>query len=974
MRVLLYNDLDTQSIPGFAKLRAALEADNFARADVRKIGDNLFRARLNRSDRLLFSLYRHNGETCCLILEHIRNHAYDRSRFLTAGVRIDEDRIPTVESPQATQPPTLVYLNPERERFNLQDKILSFDEDQHAVHELAPPVIIIGSAGSGKTALTLEKMKRAIGDVLYVSLSPYLVQNARSLYFANNYRNDDQAIDFFSYREFLESIQVPAGREVTLRDFQQWFQRQRVERGLRDAHKVYEEFRGVITGPVTQAPWLAREDYLALGVKQSIFDENERQAVYDLFEKYLAFLEQHNLFDPNITSHGHLALVESRYDFIVVDEVQDLTNIQLYLILQSLRSGGDFILCGDSNQIVHPNFFSWSNVKSLFFREQNLTGDRAAMRVLYSNYRNSSVVTEAANRILKLKHARFGSVDRESNYLVRCAGQETGRLQLLDDSEAVKQQLDQGTARSTQVAVLVLHADQKEQARRWFNTPLVFAVQEAKGLEYDSVILYGFVAGAEKAFREVAAGVDPDELEREELTYARAKDKHDKSLEIYKFYINALYVSVTRAVRNIHLVEADHGHPLLQLLQFDRCTGEVAVEAEESSLEEWQREASRLERQGKEEQARDIRDRILHEQPVPWTVLDRNGFAELRERALASNDKKLRLEATEYAWLHHHRPTLNQLAEQGFKPARQSEDKARAQIFQNRFLGYDSNNAPMALKAADKYGVDHRTRFNLTSLMVAAQIGNSTLAQRLLDRGADPALRANNGFTALHFALEQAVRDKRFAQHRIARLYPLLEPQSVSVQTEGRLIKLDQRLMETFLLHLITAMFYRHLGPAQTNEAFTAGDLAQWVEHLPDSVLAPRRKRRQYISSVLAKNEINREDRYNRHLFVRIRRGHYVVNPRLRLRDGPEWVAYYDLYPLQDLDIKRAEDLFGLQRANNPYALDLSQFDRTQRESLEALCNTIEGYAKVEGVKSIFVALGLAGGLRKARGGVKRDR
>ena len=230
--------------------------------------------------------------------------------------------------------------------------------------------------------------------------------------------------------------------------------------------------------------------------------------------------------------------------------------------------------------------------------------------------------------------------------------------------------------------------------------------------------------------------------------------------------------------------------------------------------------------------------------------------------------------------------------------------------------------------------------------MVAAQIGNPSLAQRLLDRGADPALRANNGFTALHFALEQAIRDKRFAQQRMARLYPLLEPQSLSVQTGGRLVKLDQRLMESFLLHLMSAMFYRHLGPTPAGETFTAGDLAQWVEQLPDSVLAPRRKRRQYISSVLAKNEINREDRYNRRLFVRVRRGHYVVNPRLRLRDGPEWVAYYDLFPLQDLDIKRAEDRFGPQRANDPLALDFSRFDRMQRSDLESLRTTIQAYAE----------------------------
>jgi predicted ribonuclease YlaK len=45
-------------------------------------------------------------------------------------------------------------------------------------------------------------------------------------------------------------------------------------------------------------------------------------------------------------------------DFIVIDEVQDLTNAQLGLVLATLNKPGHFVLCGDSNQIVHPNFFS----------------------------------------------------------------------------------------------------------------------------------------------------------------------------------------------------------------------------------------------------------------------------------------------------------------------------------------------------------------------------------------------------------------------------------------------------------------------------------------------------------------------------------------------------------------------------------------------------------------------------------------
>jgi hypothetical protein len=37
--------------------------------------------------------------------------------------------------------------------------------------------------------------------------------------------------------------------------------------------------------------------------------------------------------------------------------------------------------------------------------------------VLDVSYRNSEAVTAAANAVLKLEHARFGSVDRESTYL-----------------------------------------------------------------------------------------------------------------------------------------------------------------------------------------------------------------------------------------------------------------------------------------------------------------------------------------------------------------------------------------------------------------------------------------------------------------------------------------------------------------------------------------------------------------------------
>ncbi len=244
MKILIYRGLDTTAIPGFDKLAGYLSAGDFRSAEVKKIGDNLYRARLDRGNRLLFALYRHGEERCILALEYIHQHAYENSRFLARGVTINEDLIPAI-GPEATETaPELPYLNPALHRFHLLDKVLSFDDDQEAIYRLPPPMVIIGSAGSGKTALTLEKLKDARGDCLYVTRSPFLAQNARDLYYAHGYANEDQAIEFLSFREYLESIQVPPGREMTPRVFAGWASRQRLPKELRDSHRLFEEFQG----------------------------------------------------------------------------------------------------------------------------------------------------------------------------------------------------------------------------------------------------------------------------------------------------------------------------------------------------------------------------------------------------------------------------------------------------------------------------------------------------------------------------------------------------------------------------------------------------------------------------------------------------------------------------------------------------------------------------------------------------------
>ena len=890
MKILEYAEFSPpRNRAQYDKVRQAIERNDFRSADVKKLANGahgkFYRAKLDYADRLLFSTVRFQGEVYALMLEVIEQHAYDKSRFLR-GAQIDDDKIPAAEAAEAIESAEPVrYLHPERQLVHWLDKVISFDDAQHAVFLLPAPLIIVGSAGSGKTALTLEKMKQAQGEVLYVTHSAYLAQAARDLYYAHGFEREGQEATFLSYREFLESIRVPSGREASWRDFSAWFARMRQQFKGIDAHQAFEEIRGVLAADA--AGVLTRGQYHALGTRQSIFAASEREPLYDLFEKYRAWLLEARLFDLNLVAHEWLQHAQARYDFVVVDEVQDLTVVQLALVLRSLKKPGQFLLCGDSNQIVHPNFFSWSKVKTLFWRDPELA-ERQQLQVLRANFRNATHVTRVANALLKIKHRRFGSIDRESNFLVDAVNQEAGVVSLLADSDSARRDLNAQTRRSTRFAVLVLRDEDKAAARSQFDTPLIFSVHEAKGLEYDSIVLFRFVSDNRAQFHEIAEGVTAADLASDDLNYSRGKDKSDKSLEIYKFYVNALYVALTRAIRNVYLIESDAGHPLLRLLDIAQAGAAAKVDAQASSLEDWQKEARKLALQGKQEQAEAIERMILKTTPVPWPVF---GEAKLREtlvkvfgeRAPGSKPKS---QLFDYATCYDE-PVLAYFLghDAGFEQARNFRNLG-ATLGRRHYLSYFARNHKDILQLCDKHGVEHRTPMNQTPLMAAAAAGNVALVEALLARGADTCAIDHLGRNALHWAMATALRDDAYAATSFGAIYQLVAPACIDVMAGERLVRIDRRQSEYLLFQTMWVLFKSCFGSVNASDrgAFDAGMLLGAYARMPAEVLAPERKKRNFISGVLARNEIDRDYAYNRRLFKRLSTGLYQFNPALALR------------------------------------------------------------------------------------------
>lgn len=883
-----YSEIDTRGVAeAYRKVTTALAAGDFRAAQVKKLTASarlpLYRARLNDADRLIFTLVRCGDRLGLLLLEVIRRHAYEKSRFLR-GAEIDEGRMQEVVAAQAEAAAPLRYLHPERRQLQLLDKPISFDDAQQAVFEQPAPLIVVGSAGSGKTALTLEKLKQVTGEVLYVTHSAFLAQSARELYYAHGFERDGQETSFLSYREFLETLRVPTGQEASWPRFVTWFGRQQQAfRGI-DAHQAFEEIRGVISAQAEGV--LDREAYQALGVRQSIFAVEQRDRLYDLFDKYRSWLAEQRLFDLNLLAHERLPLAQPRYDFVVIDEVQDLTAAQLNLVLRTLRKPGQFLLCGDSNQIVHPNFFSWAQVKTLFWRDAELAG-RQQLRVLGANFRNASETTRIANTLLKIKHRRFGSIDRESNFLVEAVGAEAGEATLLADREAVLRDLDRQSRQSTEVAVLVLREEDKPAARRLFSTPLLFSVHEAKGLEYPNIVLYRFVSDHRAEFAAITEGVAAADLELEQLHYARARDKQDKALEVYKFYVNALYVALTRAVRNVYLVESDREHPLFGLLRIGSQEA-AKVAARTASQEDWQREAHKLERQGKLEQAAAIRRDRLQQAVPPWPRFDEARVRETLGKVFVDKlpSSKQRQQLLDYAAVQDAPDLAEMLAAELRFGSREAFERQRSAIVHKQLQPFAAKNIKDLLRQCDQFGVDHRTPFNLTPLMAAAAVGNLPLIEALLERGAEPEEVDDFGHNALHWALRMAFEQPEFARHSFAAVFERVAPAAIDLQADDRLLRIDRQLSEYLLVQTMWTLFRSRYTRAtrQLNGGFESQSvLAAW-EHLPASVLKPQRRKRSHVSALLSRNEVTRDYAYNRALFQRLQHGWYQFNPALAVR------------------------------------------------------------------------------------------
>lgn len=398
------------------------------------------------------------------------------------------------------------------------------------------------------------------------------------------------------------------------------------------------------------SPFISKEIYLSLEDEDCIFSREDRNQIYTITEKYQEWLENDNKFDENDLVRSMLMTLEKGkvrpiYDYIMVDEVQDLSELQIYLLLslkKNKASYNEFFFSGDIHQMINPTYFSFSRLRMPF----HYCHVEKELQLLEKNYRSQENIVHLSNKIGQLCKTFIGAKDNFNAIPLQSAGNVP--FWLMPSTENRQQLFSTLQRKDRKYAIIVVpnDAEKKRIKEEIGSVERVFTVQEIKGLEYDYVVCVNMLTPFLNEWQDIVEG--------------RGK-KNAK----YRYYFNIFYVALTRARRNLCIYEDNSKHPLLlhigdflqQIAQFDANRMDLKRSA---SRQEVLNDARNQERLGNYDQAiqgyRDLKDqfsvvrceaKILREQGLHLAAVKK--FLEARakdeawEHAEELEDDKLRL-------------------------------------------------------------------------------------------------------------------------------------------------------------------------------------------------------------------------------------------------------------------------------------------------------------------------------------------
>lgn len=498
--------------------------------------------------------------------------------------RIVDNLFPKPLDEVAAQPDLVVQSTKDLIRYKEGDLVsflLKLDKDQIRLTHwaLKGPTMVKGGAGTGKSTIALYRIKaflerpEASGqeNVLFTTYTRALMNASRQLLeqllTADQLKRvhiatcDAIAIDIVKKKREISSIISGYHLETILSSVRKEYSPDSLsgfEKKLRlktlaqytDSY-LLEEFDWIIDGRMLNSV----DAYLSTPRpgRGYIFRKGIRHSIWELHKKFVAKLQEFKLdrfADIRCEAFRYIqdGNVHKKYDYVVVDEAQDLSPASLSLMAELVKNEAGLFLAADNKQSLYSKSYGWSMIHPrLQFKGRTA--------VLKRNYRSTIEIDKAAfdilvpeeNEILESSSGihsgpmpvllRNVLPEDESIWIGRYLKQISKHLHLKKSSAAILVPLQtMGVALADGLNHLDIPAkffDGKDLDLKSDKTKIL-TLHAAKGLEFPIVIIAGLPPGKLLYQRDVS-----DEIFQERL-------KQERRL---------LYVGMTRAMRGLMVIQ-----------------------------------------------------------------------------------------------------------------------------------------------------------------------------------------------------------------------------------------------------------------------------------------------------------------------------------------------------------------------------------------------------------------------------------
>lgn len=430
--------------------------------------------------------------------------------------------------------------------------------------QLKLPSILSGIAGSGKTVISIQAIKELqkkynnIKKILYVTYS----EGLRS--FVENKITYGSA-DIKTFRDLCLELKTKYENKKTelknimlnSKQFEKEFldtRNTKYQRFIRENKSlIYSEICGILKGSmyvdwnrkpnrqngtinniVDKSSYLNNDEKIPDDYKA--FNKESREILYNLTLEYNKWLQNRNMFDMNDIAFELCDTIETKkikYDYVIVDEIQDLTEVQIYMLfLLSDKKG--LIFTGDPNQVINPTFFKIGRLEKLF-NDNNIKTFKTRLN---ENFRNSTDITKLINLVNEIRDEKLPARHHEDKVPEITRNNNAGKFGIIKYRDDNKKVLFNGLEnKDLDVAIIVSDEQKKENLEKEFpHLANIFTVSEIKGREYPNIITYNILSDYFDIFQ----------------NFYSSSWKKDRN---YDFYFNQFYVAITRGEHNIYLLE-----------------------------------------------------------------------------------------------------------------------------------------------------------------------------------------------------------------------------------------------------------------------------------------------------------------------------------------------------------------------------------------------------------------------------------